>query len=67
MPVVSEKNTPLTSAGADLGLQGSTPGMDAETEEEKKKRLAALALQQQKSSTSGMASQMLYGGGVGGI
>jgi hypothetical protein len=64
MPSTSQKNDPLSLAGADLGMTGDTPGTDAETEEEKKKRLALLQQQQMKNAgTMSMAATML---GIGG-
>jgi hypothetical protein len=60
MPQTSSKNTPLSSAGADLGLTGNTPAMDEETEEEKKKRLALQQKQQMSGNPmSSMAGTML--------
>lgn len=63
MPPISEKNLPLSAAGADLGLSGGDT-LDQETEEERKKRLAMLAKSQAANPMS-LASQMLLGGAGG--
>lgn len=40
MPPMSMKNTPLSAAGVDLGLYGSTPLEDDEEERKRRERLA---------------------------
>lgn len=42
MPTISNKNMPLSAAGADLGL-GDAPADDEETEEQRKRRLGMIA------------------------
>lgn len=61
MPQTSQKNSPLSAAGADLGLQSDVPGLNDETEEERKKRLALLQQQQMAGAgrLTSMAGQML--------
>lgn len=57
--MASMKNTPLTAAGADLGIGAGSMAMQQgavdETEEERKKRLALI-------DRHGMAAAMLLGG-----
>lgn len=65
MPVTSQKNMPLTSAGADLGITGNTPGTD-EDEEDKKRKLLQRKQVEAGLSPMGLASSMLLGGGMNG-
>lgn len=63
MPATSQKNMPLSAAGADLGLTGDNGPETEETDDEKKKRLAAM--QRSSAPQNGLAVQMLLGSGVG--
>lgn len=63
MPVISQKNQPLSPAGADLGLGRSNASYEGETDEERKKRLKAIAMNQAQSP----ASMALLGNGAGGM